>query len=332
MTARRFLVTGGTGFLGSALVRRLVQQGAAVRVLDNGSRGSVRRLQDIADDVEVIEGDVRDAETVQRAAAGTDAVVHLAAVNGTEFFYAQPELVLDVGVRGMLNVLDACRAHGIGDLVVVSSCEVYQTPPVVPTDETAPLSIPDVTNPRYSYAGSKIVSELIALNCGCRDFSRVAIVRPHNVYGPDMGWEHVLPQFALRALKAVRSTPFGAVPFQIQGDGRQTRAFINIDDFTEGLMTVLRKGGHLEIYHVGNPEEVTIAEAARKVMAYFGREVRLIPSPAPPGSAPRRCPDIAKMRRFGFVPRITLNDGLPSLIEWYVTNADHCPDLAAKAI
>ncbi|MEZ5890000.1 MAG: NAD-dependent epimerase/dehydratase family protein [Xanthobacteraceae bacterium] len=161
MAGRRYLVTGGTGFLGSALVRRLVTDGHAVRVLDDNSRGSARRLVDIAQKIELVEGNVRDPSIVRAAADGVDTVLHLAAVNGTEFFYSKPELVLDVGVRGMLAVIDACRANGVRDLVVASSSEVYQTPPQVPTDETAPLSIPDVLNPRYSYAGSKIISELL---------------------------------------------------------------------------------------------------------------------------------------------------------------------------
>src|ERR1700747_2408768 len=80
----------------------------------------------------------------------------LAAVNGTKFFYTRPELVLEVSVKGMLNVLDACLAHGVGELFVASSSEVYQTPAKVPTDETAALSIPDPLNPRYSYGGGKI--------------------------------------------------------------------------------------------------------------------------------------------------------------------------------
>jgi dTDP-glucose 4,6-dehydratase/UDP-glucose 4-epimerase len=278
--------------------------------------------------VEIVIGDVRDIGTVRRAAAGCGMIVHLAAINGTEFFYDRPELVLDVGVRGMLAVVDACRAEGIDDLVVASSSEVYQTPPVVPTDEAIPLTIPDVSNPRYSYAGSKILTELIALNYGRTGFQRVAIVRPHNVYGPDMGWEHVLPRFALRALEAVRSIPRGPIPFAIQGDGRQTRAFIHIDDFTEGLLTVVAKGGHREIYNIGTTEEVAIGEVARKVVAHFGREVRLVFSSAPAGSTLRRCPDIAKIRALGFTPRINLDDGLPSLIDWYVAHADRAPTKA----
>ena len=147
------LVTGGSGFIGSGLVKALVRAGHRVRVLDDNSRGSPRRLAEVAEDIEFIACDIRDAAAVETAAKGMEEVHHLAFVNGTEFFYKQPDLVLDVGVRGMLNVVDACRKQNIGKLVLASSSEVYQTPPKIPTDESAPLSVPDVLNPRYSYSG-----------------------------------------------------------------------------------------------------------------------------------------------------------------------------------
>ncbi len=182
--AKWYLVTGGSGFIGAALVRRLVAQGERVRVLDNLSRGNQRRLGDVVDDVEFIEADIRDAAAVSRAAKGIDCVMHAAFVNGTQFFYTMPQLVLDVGIRGMLNVLDACLAHDVPELFVASSSEVYQTPPRIPTDETVPLSIPDPMNPRYSYAAGKITSEMLAINYARAHFERMVIFRPHNVYGP----------------------------------------------------------------------------------------------------------------------------------------------------
>ena len=130
------LVTGGSGFIGSALVKALVKEGHAVRVLDDNSRGAPRRLREVEGDIEFIGGDIRDAAVVARAVRGVDEVHHLAFVNGTEFFYSAPELVLDVGVKGMINVIDACRSEGVGKLILASSSEVYQTPPHVPTDET----------------------------------------------------------------------------------------------------------------------------------------------------------------------------------------------------
>jgi UDP-glucose 4-epimerase len=329
MMARKYLVTGGAGFLGAALVRRLVSLGHAVGVLDDGSRGTPRRLADIAHRLDYVQGDIRDAETVAAATRGMDSVLHLAAVNGTEFFYSKPELVLSVGVRGMLNVIEACRRNDVGDLVVASSSEVYQTPPTVPTDESAPLVVPDPLNPRYSYGGSKIISELLAINAGRTGFDRVAIFRPHNVYGPDMAWEHVVPQFCLRAVDLVERHPDDPLPFPIQGDGTQTRAFTHIDDMIDGLMLVVERGAHLNIYHVGNPEELSIADVARQVVACFGREARLITSELPQGSTNRRCPDIGKLKALGFEPKIPFAQGVKPVVDWYREHGHLRPKAAA---
>jgi UDP-glucose 4-epimerase len=319
--ARFFLVTGGTGFIGAALVRRLVGKRHRIRVLDDGSRGAKRRLADIGAEVEYVWGDVRDSATVARAADGVDAVVHLAAVNGTEFFYSKPELVLSVGLHGILNVIDACRRHGVGELIVASSSEVYQAPPQIPTNETVPLIIPDPLNPRYSYAGSKIATELVALNAARTDFDRMVVFRPHNVYGPDMAWEHVVPQFCLRAMQLAELHPSGDLPFPIQGDGTQSRAFTHIDDMIDGLMLVIERGAHMNIYHVGNPEETTIAEVARRIVACFGRHAALIPSDLPAGSTRRRCPDVTKLRALGFQPKISFAQGIPPVVDWHRENA-----------
>jgi nucleoside-diphosphate-sugar epimerase len=317
MSARRILVTGGSGFIGSALVQALVKDGHAVRVFDDNSRGAPRRLVKVERDIESIAGDVRDAAAVLRAARGVDEVHHLAYVNGTEFFYSQPELVLDVGVKGMINVIDACRDAGVRTLVLASSSEVYQTPPQVPTDETAPLIVPDPANPRYSYGGGKIISELMAINYGRKFFERVLIFRPHNVYGPDMGFEHVIPQFALRFNRTAAQHKSGKVPFEIQGDGRQTRSFCHVDDLVAGVIAMRAKGEHLGIYHVGTAEEISIAELARRVAAHAGREIELIPGPAPKGGTERRCPDIAKLARLGYKPAVPLAQGLPPTLDWY---------------
>ncbi len=323
---RTYLVTGGAGFLGSALVSRLVRRGARVRVLDNLARGAARRLAELQDDVEVIEGDVRDAATVLRVAKGVDSVFHLAFINGTEFFYSRPELVLEVGVKGMLNVLDACRAAHVGELILASSSEVYQTPPTIPTNESVPLSIPDPTNPRYSYAGGKIISELLAINYGREAFDRVLIVRPHNVYGPDMGWEHVIPQFALR-VRALSQDSSRPIPFPIQGTGKETRAFIFIDDCIEGIVQVLERGAHLGIYHIGTMDEVSIETVAHLVAEYCGRRITVIPGPPRAGSALRRCPDISKLAALGFAPRWSFRDGLAVTVKWYTEHPHLCPDV-----
>ena len=326
--AKTILVTGGAGFLGSALVRRLVHEGHRIRVFDNESRGSISRLRDLEGCFEPATGDIRDPEAVSRAVAGVDSVWHLAFVNGTEFFYTKPDLVLDVGVKGMVNVLDACRRHGVPELVLASSSEVYQNPPTVPTSEIVPLSIPDPTNPRYSYAAGKIISEIMALNYGRTGFERVLIFRPHNVYGPEMGWEHVIPQFVLR-LKTLAAKESSSIRFPIQGTGKQTRSFVYIDDFIDGLMVMMRAGEHLGIYNIGTLEEITIAELARMVAACFGKRVKIEPGPPAEGGTDRRCPDIRKLQALGYEPRVSLREGLSITAKWYDENSHIA--LAAKS-
>lgn len=320
MSARRYLVTGGTGFIGAAVVRQLVDAGHTVRVLDNNSRGAERRLFSVLSDFEMVEADIRDATAVTRAAQGVDGIVHLAFVNGTRFFYERPELVLDVGVRGMLNVLDACRTADVRDLVVASSSEVYQSPEQVPTDESVALVVPDVTNPRYSYGGGKLISELLTLNYGRTGFDRVVIFRPHNIYGPDMGWEHVVPEFALRTLDQIELHPHGALPFRLQGDGSQTRAFMYIDDCADAVGRVIEAGEHGGIYHVGNPEELAIADVARRVVQHFGREAELLTDALPQGGTLRRVPDIGRLRGLGFEPKTSFDEGLAPTADWYAAH------------
>jgi len=324
VSSKTFLVTGGTGFIGAALVIKLLKAGHAVRILDNGSRGSHRRLLSVEGEYDLVEGDVRDCDTFERAARGVDSVCHLAFVNGTAFFYSMPEVVLDVGVKGMINAIDVCKKLNIGELIVASSSEVYQNPPSIPTDETVPLVIPDVFNPRYSYGAGKILSEVMAINYGRKFFERVIVFRPHNVYGPDMGWEHVVPQFVMRLKDSCTSQPTGKIAFPIQGSGSQTRAFVYIEDAANALMLILHHGKHLEIYNVGNEKEVTIAAVAELIAGYFKREIEILPGAPAKGSTERRCPDITKLRKLGFEPKVSLAEGIDLTASWY---NDH-PDLA----
>ncbi len=328
MDGKSYLVTGGAGFLGSVLVHRLVRAGERVRVFDNLSRGLAARLDDIADDIEFVEADIRDSGAVEKAAKGVESVVHLAFVNGTEFFYSKPELVLEVGVKGIINVIDACMRHGIGELVVASSSEVYQTPRVFPTDETVPLTIPDPLNPRYSYAAGKITSEMVALNYGRKHIGRVLIFRPHNVYGPDMGWDHVVPQLIL-GMRKLKDVPRDPVQFPIQGTGEETRSFVYIDDFIDGVMLMMEKGAHMGIYNIGTTEEMKIKEVARLVGEYFGRRVEIVPGERRSGGTLRRCPDIAKLAALGYRPACAFRDGLPIAAAWYDKNAHKAPARSA---
>jgi nucleoside-diphosphate-sugar epimerase len=181
-----------------------------------------------------------------------------------------------------------------------------------------------VLNPRYSYAGGKIINELMAINHGRRHLKRVVIVRPHNVYGPDMGWEHVIPQLVVR-MKRLSERAADPILFPIQGTGDQTRSFVYIDDFIDGLRLAMQHAEHLGIYHVGTMEELSIREVSRLVGEFFGRRIQIVPSAPALGGADRRCPDIAKMAALGFRPKVSFHEGLWLAAEWYAGHAHLAP-------
>jgi len=313
----RVVVTGAAGFIGAYLTRRLAETGHSVVALDNFVRGRASRLDALGDSIERATHDVRDTQALIGLFAGVDAVFHLAAVNGTENFYNRPQLVLDVGTRGALAVSEACVAAGVPDLVVASSAEVYQTPAVVPTDESVPLVLPNSLNPRYSYGGSKIISELIAFNY-CRDqLAKVQCFRPHNVYGPDMGWKHVIPQLVMKIEAAAAA---GLDHIELQGDGSETRAFCYVDDIVSGIVTMWQAGETMNVYHIGSMEEVPISELVRLVAAATGHSIEARPGPAAEGGTPRRCPDIGKMRAIGYEPKVSLAEGIERTVAWYLAN------------
>lgn len=317
---KHYLVTGGAGFIGSSLTKSLVKQGHRVRVLDNESRGGIERLEAIKGKFEFIKGDIRDKEVVEKACQKIDCIIHLAYINGTEYFYTKPELILEVGVKGIINILDGSVKHKVKELILLSSSEVYQTPNIIPTPETVAMVIPDPLNPRYSYGAGKIISEILAINYGRKFFNKVIIVRPHNVYGPNMGFEHVIPQLTLRIKKIIeRSKGSGIIKLPIQGSGKETRAYIYIDDFTDGLLTVLDKGKHLEIYNIGTMEEISVKKLAEEIGVCFNTEIEVIPGKLTKGSVLRRCPDITNLKKLGYKSQFSLKKGLQKTVQWYNT-------------
>ena len=304
----RILVTGGLGFIGRPLTADLVGQGHDVIALDNGWRSDAEAPAGVRS----LKADVRDAAAVSDACAGADVVVHLAAIQGTGNFYRTPELVLDVNVRGVLNVAAACASAGVRRLVFSSSSEVYGVPEVFPTPESAPLQVPDPLNPRWSYGGSKIIGELAVANVARAHGFEFTILRYHNVYGPRMGWDHVIPQF-------IRRLELGE-EFTVQGDGEQRRAFCYVDDAvaaTSVAVAEARAAG--EIINVGNPaEEASINELIELLARIAGKAIHPVYIPFEGGGTLRRLPDVTRAREIlSFAPRTTLEEGLRQTYVWY---------------
>ncbi len=313
----KHLVTGGSGFIGSALVKEILASGERVRVLDNYSRGDPRRLQEVTGDMEVLKGDVRDKESVSHALEGCDTVWHLAFINGTRFFYERPDDVLEIGIKGTLNVIEASLDAHIKRFVFVSTSETYQEPTHIPTKETERLIIPDITNPRFSYGGGKIAGELLTLHYALRRGMEAIVVRPHNVYGPDMGFEHVIPEIIARIFRESDGKHNVPITLRIQGTGDETRAFCYIDDAAKGLFIAGKFGGSGEVYHLGTQVETTVRELVEKIGGMLNIRLDIENSSIRKGGTTRRCPSIIKLSALGYNPVVTLEEGLRETTKWY---------------
>ncbi|QLQ35061.1 NAD-dependent epimerase/dehydratase family protein [Micromonospora robiginosa] len=314
----RALILGGAGFIGLHLAERLVGDGHRVVLVDDFSRGRAdERLSAIGRDpaVEVRSADLTTESAWKTLPRDVDQVYLLAAVVGVRNVEADPTRVLRVNTLTALHLVDWVRpGHQI---FFSSTSEVYAggvdagvVP--VPTAEDVPLMIADVKSPRLAYAVSKLTGEALVLH-GVHARGATAVVgRFHNVYGPRMGSDHVIPEMTLRALS-------GEDPFRVWG-ADQHRAFCHVDDAVEAVVRLMETpAAHGEIVHLGNDrEETNIADLARLVLSMAGSTASVRVLPAPARSVHRRRPDLGKLRRLtGYEPAVPLVEGVRRTFEWY---------------
>ncbi|MGH7528729.1 MAG: NAD-dependent epimerase/dehydratase family protein [Gemmatimonadales bacterium] len=316
----RQLVTGGAGFLGYHLARRLAGEGHEVHLVDNLSRGRLDRdMQALLEhpNLSFIQADLTDPGTLTRLEGGYDGVYHLAAIIGVANVMERPQQVLAVNARTLLNLLDWYAAGNARRLFFASTSEAYawtmtfhELP--IPTPEDVPLAVDRVGNRRASYALSKVFGEMAVVHT-CQSAGKpYTIARYHNVYGPRMGMQHVIPEMYRRIYD--RQAPL--VVYSVD----HRRAFCYVDDAVEATLGLMAPEVPSEVYNIGNDAaEVTIGNLAREMLAWAGRpdtEIAARESSAP-GIA-RRCPDIGRLRRtVGFTPRFSLHAGLEPTLSWY---------------
>lgn len=316
---KRYLVTGGAGFIGQYLVERLLKEGNSVKIFDNLIRSHESRLISLNKykKFSFINGDIKKYDEIYPHLDNIDCVYHLAAINGTQNFYKIPIEILDVGVQGCINIIKAADKFNVTDVILASSAEVYQNASIVPTDETISLSIPDPLNPRYSYGLSKIFSEVYALNYKFNGNTRVKIFRPHNIYGPDMGYKHVIPEFIMNLESSKNNSSFSP-----KGDISTTRAFCYVSDLIDGLKILEKINVTNEIFHIGNDFEISILDLLKLIRESMSLDIQINEHSfnEHEGSALRRCPDINKMKKLGYLPKVSLEKGLKHTIDWYLNN------------
>jgi len=306
---KTYLITGGQGFIGKAVSLSLLDQGNKVIIFDNNFRKKNFSIKH--KNLQLIDGDIRNINNLNKIKNKIDTVVHLAAINGTRNFYDKPNLVLEVGIKGIINIIDFCKNKKIKEIFLASSSEVYQNAPFYPTDEKVRLIIPDPNNPRFSYSSTKIISEILLLNSDF--FKKAVIFRPHNIYGPDMGYKHVIPELIIKTIKEKKF-------LNIQGDGKNKRSFCYIEDFIDAFNILIKKGKHKEIYNIGNIDEVKILDLSKLIISMINKDIKTKISTKPFYNAMRRLPDIKKLNKLGYKPKINLKKGLKKTIDWYKHN------------
>jgi UDP-glucose 4-epimerase/UDP-glucuronate decarboxylase len=315
----RVLILGGAGFIGYHLASRLSGEGHELTLVDDLSRGQ----RDVELDalcsrpnVTFFPADLTRPGALDDLPRDWDQVHMLAAVVGVRNVETDPARVIRVNTLALLHLLDWLPGRG-EVFFFASTSETYAagvtagTVPV-PTPEEVPLSVPDVGAPRFAYAASKILGEAAVIHTArARGLTHV-IGRFHNVYGPRMGADHVIPELSLRALRRED-------PFRVYGT-EQRRAFCHVSDAVEAITRlVTAEPARGRIVNIGNDsEETPIEDLLRLILDVAGFAPRVERLPAPPGSVARRCPDIGRLRMLtGFAPKVSLESGVRATFEWY---------------
>jgi len=306
------LLTGGAGFIGTALCGRLLEHNR-VRVLDNMRRnGLVAAGLSAHPNLEIVVGDVRDMDAVTEAMKGVEYVVHMASIAGVDTVMQNPVTTMDVSLRGTMNVLEAARAaSGIRRLIDFSTSEVFGSY-AFRVREADVTSLGAVGEARWTYAVSKLATEHLAHNYWKQYGLPTCAIRPFNIYGPGQIGEGAVHAFVLRALKDE--------PITIHNEGDQIRSWCFIDDIVEGIVLCLTRDGAVgQSFNIGNARStVTIYQLARMIRRLAGSssEIRFVEWDF--ADVELRIPDVKKAEQLlGFKAGVDLEDGLARTIEWY---------------
>lgn len=325
-----FVVTGGGGFIGHHLVKHLMNISKVV-VLDNFSRGTPERLVGLEDRVLIRNCDITNYDAIEKCLIDFNVkiIYHLAAINGTGNFYKIPINIMDVGILGCLNVLTFAKKNHVEKVITASSAEVYQECDIVPTPEDVPLIVPDVKNPRFSYGLSKIYTEYYSYHFGLKHNMNISIFRPHNVFGPDMGLQHVIPQFIMEFLKKINTNE--GVRIETKGSLEAVRAFCYVDDIVKGLILLSKKNSGVNVYNIGNTQRVKMSELLDEIGRLLKCEYTVLEGKNEhAGGSMLRCPDITKIGDLGYKCSVPLSEGLLRTINWYQDNLTKLNDVQSQ--
>lgn len=305
----KYVVTGGAGFIGSHLVRRLVTDGNEVVVVDNLSTGSLSNLEGLEHRIKFVQGDIRNKELLQSLFSGAQVVFHQAAFVSVPQSVEDPMEAHDVNVNGTLCVLSAARETGVRRVVLASSCAVYGDSPVVPKEETM---TPDPISP---YACTKYIMEIYAKMYSELYGLETVCLRYFNVYGPGQNpnseYAAVIPKFISRMLRGERPIIFG--------DGTQSRDFICVDDVVEANLKAANIPGISGwTINIGSGKEYCLNDLVNMLNRILGINLAPIYGPTREGDIMRSLSGMeVAQKALGFAPKVLLEEGLKKTVAWY---------------
>lgn len=321
---KNIVVTGGAGFLGSHLVRLLLERGNKVTILDDFSHGKELHLKEIANNpnLNVIKGDITNIDNVKKAFENGQVVFHFAVLDLRQSI-KEPQRVNDVIVDGTLNCLNVARDNNIELFVNCSSSEVFGTAQYIPMDEKHPLL------PETPYAASKVAQDMYTFSFGRTYGLPWTTVRPFNMYGPHSHWQgfrgELIPKMIVRAMNKQ--------PLVIFGEGDQTRDFIYVEDAAKGILDVAGNKSCLNRnINICTGKETTIRNIAEAICKEFSLDPKVyIQKQEPrPGDVMRHLGGNSSFKELtGYIPGTTLEEGISKTISWF-KNLPYSPEELLK--
>jgi len=315
----KVLVTGAGGFIGSHLSEYLVNLGARITVLlkynPNDYLGHLKFLKkNMLSEIEQILGDIRDPELIKKIVKGKDIILHLGALVGIPYSFINPREVFEVNAEGTLNILLAARDQGVNKIVTTSTSEVYGTALYTPIDENHPLQA------QSPYSASKIAADKIAESFYKTYDLPVAIIRPFNAYGPRQSDRAIIPTIIIQALK--KSTiNIGSI--------RPRRDLSYVSDTVNGFIKIAESKKSVgQVINIGLGKDISIGELIKMIISIMGKEIKVISTEKrkrPKKSEVMRllCDNRKAKKIVGWVPKVSLEEGLSMTIEWMKNNTDY---------
>lgn len=307
------LVTGGAGFIGSNLVKRLIMRGDSVRVIDNLSTGKLDNLASILSDIEFIEDSVCNPESMLKAARGVDYIFHQAALPSVPRSIEDPEASHTNNITGTLNVLQAARTHDVKRVIYAASSSAYGDTPILPKHETM------IPQPLSPYAVTKLAGEYY-----CRVFSSVygletISLRYFNVFGPRQSPDS---QYAAVVPKFIRSLLDGQAPL-IYGDGEQTRDFTYIDNVVAAnILASQAKATHGEVLNIATAERSSVNHLFSLLKTITGQHIPARYHPPREGDVKHSLADITRaFEILGYRPEVDFETGLKRTVDWMTSSS-----------